>query len=104
MFGKIGAPEILIILVVFLLIFGARRLPDMARSLGQSMRILKSETKAMRTSEGESTVHSAAPAHADSDVRVESAGQDGPPRDPNAMPGPQEASATAHAQETVGTR
>ncbi|WNO76643.1 Sec-independent protein translocase subunit TatA [Streptomyces sp. AM8-1-1] len=104
MFGKIGAPEILIILVVFLLIFGARRLPDMARSLGQSMRILKSETKAMRTSEGETTVHGAAPAHAGSAVRVESAGQDGPPHEPHAMPEPPEAPATAHIQETVSTR
>ncbi|MFE6129059.1 Sec-independent protein translocase subunit TatA [Streptomyces sp. NPDC056437] len=104
MFGKIGAPEVLIILVVFLLIFGARRLPDMARSLGQSMRILRSETKAMRTSEDETTVHGAAPPHADSAVRVEPAGQDGPPRDANAMPGPQEAPATAHTQETVSSR
>ncbi|MFD3437144.1 Sec-independent protein translocase subunit TatA [Streptomyces sp. NPDC058685] len=106
MFGKIGAPEILIILVVFLLIFGARRLPDMARSLGQSMRILKSETKAMRTSdvEDETTVPVASSSHADSAFRVDSAGQEAPPHDPNAMPGPQETPATAHAQETVGTR
>ncbi|MFD7445891.1 Sec-independent protein translocase subunit TatA [Streptomyces sp. NPDC059909] len=48
MFGKIGAPEILLILVVLIMLFGAKRLPGMARSLGQSMRILKSETKAMR--------------------------------------------------------
>ncbi|MFE7100489.1 Sec-independent protein translocase subunit TatA [Streptomyces erythrochromogenes] len=48
MFGKIGAPEILLVLVVLVLLFGAKRLPGMARSLGQSLRILKSETKAMR--------------------------------------------------------
>jgi sec-independent protein translocase protein TatA len=47
MFGRLGAPEIVLILVVILLLFGAKRLPDMARSFGQSMRILKSETKAM---------------------------------------------------------
>lgn len=49
MFGRLGAPEIILILVVVVLLFGAKRLPDMARSLGQSLRILKSETKAMRT-------------------------------------------------------
>ncbi|MFF9981022.1 Sec-independent protein translocase subunit TatA [Streptomyces erythrochromogenes] len=48
MFGKIGAPEILLVLVVLVMLFGAKRLPGMARSLGQSLRILKSETKAMR--------------------------------------------------------
>ncbi|MER5600947.1 Sec-independent protein translocase subunit TatA [Streptomyces sp. NPDC002265] len=48
MFGRLGAPEILLVLVVLLLLFGAKRLPDMARSFGQSLRILKSETKAMR--------------------------------------------------------
>ncbi|MBD3007645.1 MULTISPECIES: Sec-independent protein translocase subunit TatA [Streptomyces] len=48
MFGKIGVPEILLILVVVLLLFGAKKLPDMARSLGKSARILKSEAKAMK--------------------------------------------------------
>ena len=50
MFGKgIGAPEIILILVVLILLFGAKRLPDAARSLGRSMRIFKSEVKEMRT-------------------------------------------------------
>jgi sec-independent protein translocase protein TatA len=52
MFGKgIGAPEIILILVVLILLFGAKRLPDAARSLGRSMRIFKSEVKEMRTDE-----------------------------------------------------
>ncbi|CAM5591608.1 Sec-independent protein translocase protein TatA [Streptomyces pilosus] len=46
--GKIGAPEIILILVVVILLFGAKKLPDMARSLGKSARILKSEAKAMK--------------------------------------------------------
>ncbi|MFI8182327.1 Sec-independent protein translocase subunit TatA [Actinacidiphila glaucinigra] len=53
MFGRLGAPEILLILVVVLLLFGAKRLPDMARSFGQSLRILRSETKAMRDDDGD---------------------------------------------------
>lgn len=39
---------IILILVVILLLFGAPKLPGMARSLGQSMRIFKSEVKEMK--------------------------------------------------------
>lgn len=52
MFGRLGAPEIILILVVIVLLFGAKKLPDMARSLGKSARILKSEAKAMKTEGG----------------------------------------------------
>jgi sec-independent protein translocase protein TatA len=57
MFGRLGAPEIILILVVIILLFGAKKLPDMARSLGKSARILKSEAKAMKSDD-----KSAAPA------------------------------------------
>lgn len=40
--------HLLVVLVVCLLVFGSKKLPDMARSLGTSMRILKSETRALR--------------------------------------------------------
>ena len=36
LFDQLGAPEILIILAVFLLLFGAKKLPELARSLGRS--------------------------------------------------------------------
>jgi sec-independent protein translocase protein TatA len=36
LFDQLGAPEILIILAVFLLLFGAKKLPELARSLGKS--------------------------------------------------------------------
>ena len=49
MFRQLGAPEIILILVVLVLLFGAKRLPDAARSLGRSMRIFKTEVKEMRT-------------------------------------------------------
>ncbi|MDD5678081.1 MAG: twin-arginine translocase TatA/TatE family subunit [Kiritimatiellae bacterium] len=38
---NIGWPEILLILLVVLLLFGAKRLPDLARSLGKSLREFK---------------------------------------------------------------
>ncbi|MGG2463995.1 Sec-independent protein translocase subunit TatA [Streptomyces sp. RGM 3693] len=40
--------HLLILVAVVVLIFGSKKLPDAARALGKSMRILKSETKAMK--------------------------------------------------------
>ncbi|MEV6176627.1 Sec-independent protein translocase subunit TatA [Streptomyces sp. NPDC052016] len=60
MFGRLGAPEIILILVVIILLFGAKKLPDMARSLGKSARILKSEAKAMKD-EGSNSATPAGP-------------------------------------------
>lgn len=39
----IGAPEIIIILVLFFLLFGAKKLPDAASSLAKSLKIFKKE-------------------------------------------------------------
>jgi TatA/E family protein of Tat protein translocase len=41
--------HILLLLIVLVVLFGAKRLPDSARSLGRSMRIFKSEMKEMKT-------------------------------------------------------
>jgi sec-independent protein translocase protein TatA len=49
MLRNIGAPEIIIIAVLLILILGWKRLPDAARSLGRSMRIFKSEVSEMKT-------------------------------------------------------
>ncbi|MBW4720480.1 Sec-independent protein translocase subunit TatA [Saccharothrix obliqua] len=43
--GNLGATELLIIAVVVVLLFGSKKLPEMARSLGRSARILKAETR-----------------------------------------------------------
>lgn len=39
--GSIGAPELLIILVLVLLVFGGAKLPKLARSLGQAQKEFK---------------------------------------------------------------
>jgi sec-independent protein translocase protein TatA len=50
MFGKIGLPEILIILAIALLIFGPRRLGELGKGLGDGIRNFKSS---MKDGEGE---------------------------------------------------
>lgn len=54
--------HLLIVAVVLILLFGSKKLPDTARALGKSLRILKSETKAMREDSGEPAPAAAAPA------------------------------------------
>ena len=49
--GSLGGWEILIILGVLVVLFGAKRLPDMARSIGQSARVFKGEMKGLREDE-----------------------------------------------------
>lgn len=51
MFKNIGLPEILIILVVLILLFGAKRIPELARSLGRSMSEFKKGRKEGQDSE-----------------------------------------------------
>jgi sec-independent protein translocase protein TatA len=50
----LGGPEILILVLVLVLLFGAKKLPDTARGLGRSLRIFKSEIKAAQDDDGNS--------------------------------------------------
>jgi len=45
--GGLKLWHIIVIVLAFVLIFGSKRLPDVARSLGRSMRILKAETRSL---------------------------------------------------------
>ncbi|MFJ6571187.1 Sec-independent protein translocase subunit TatA [Streptomyces sp. NPDC091292] len=40
--------HLLIVAIVLIVLFGSKKLPDTARAVGKSLRILKSETKAMK--------------------------------------------------------
>lgn len=44
--------HIIVLLVVVLLLFGARRLPDLAKSVGESLRIFKKEVKDLTDDDG----------------------------------------------------
>jgi sec-independent protein translocase protein TatA len=43
----LGWPELIIIVFVLMLLFGAKKLPDMARGTGRALRIFKAETKGL---------------------------------------------------------
>ena len=58
----------LIIIAVFILLFGARKLPDAARGLGRSLRILKSEVNAMHDDDAQRK--GATPAETDQSAQV----------------------------------
>ncbi len=50
--GAIRPWHIAILVVVLILLFGAKKLPDAARGLGRSLRIIKAETQSLRDDEG----------------------------------------------------
>ena len=43
--GRLGIPELLIILTIIILIFGANRLPEIGRGIGKGIRNFKDSTK-----------------------------------------------------------
>ena len=69
-----------IVIAVFVLLFGAKKLPDAARSLGKSMRIFKSEIKEMQSESKQDTP----PATPIASERADSAAQ----APPEAVPPP----------------
>lgn len=63
--GSLSPWHWLIVILVFVLLFGSKRLPDAARSLGRSMRIFKSEVKELQgeaKADGKSETPQIAPA------------------------------------------
>lgn len=57
-----GGWELIVIIGVLVLLFGAKRLPDMARSIGQSARVFKGEMKGMKDDNPPATPEQADPA------------------------------------------
>src|ERR1044071_4451586 len=48
MFGSIGMPEMIIILVIALIVFGPRKLPELGKSLGRSINEFKKASNELR--------------------------------------------------------
>jgi len=49
MFGSIGMPELIIIFVIALIIFGPRKLPELGKSLGKSLAEFKRASNELKT-------------------------------------------------------
>ena len=56
---NLRGPELLVLVLIILLLFGAKRLPDVARGLGRSLRIFKAETKDLQAGDGEGAAEAA---------------------------------------------
>jgi sec-independent protein translocase protein TatA len=71
--------HIILVVVVFLILFGSKKLPDAARGLGRSMRIFKSEVKEMQNDGKSDTEATAATTAAAVDPRPQiTTGSDAP--------------------------
>jgi sec-independent protein translocase protein TatA len=51
--GSLGTPELIIIFAVIILLFGAAKLPELARGSGRALRIFKAETKGLSDGDDE---------------------------------------------------
>jgi sec-independent protein translocase protein TatA len=99
---------ILVIVILFVLMFGSRKLPGAARSLGQSMRILKKEVSGLHGEDEPGAP--GAPDTADATPAVAPAQLQAPPATPAATPAAPDAQAQIAAlqeqlnslQQTVG--
>ncbi len=54
MVAGLGTQEIVLILIVLVLLFGAKKLPELARGSGRALRIFKAETKGLLDDEDDS--------------------------------------------------
>jgi TatA/E family protein of Tat protein translocase len=75
MLGSIGMPELIIIFVIALIIFGPRKLPELGRSLGKSLNEFKRASNELKNT-------------LDEEIRVEESRGDDRQRTPEAPPPP----------------
>jgi sec-independent protein translocase protein TatA len=68
--------KILIVAIVIIVMFGSRKLPDAARSLGKSMRILKTEVQGMHEDEPPAPVSVVEPAPASAQLQAAASAAD----------------------------
>ena len=87
---NIRGPELLILVLVIVLLFGAKRLPDAARSVGRSLRIFKAETRGLVEGETAPEAASSTSSGTGSSTAAEAPAAPAalPPAQPPAVPAP----------------
>ncbi|MEV5506026.1 Sec-independent protein translocase subunit TatA [Streptomyces orinoci] len=67
--------HLLVVVLIVVVVFGSKKLPDAARALGKSMRILKSEAKAMKNDGGTAAAAASASEETAADKAADKAGE-----------------------------
>src|SRR3954469_24986305 len=70
--GDLGTPELLIILAIVVLVFGASKLPELARGSGRALRIFKAETQGLTDDDADTDVKTESQRELDSRQSLES--------------------------------
>lgn len=74
--GGLGPTEILLILLVLVLLFGAKKLPELARGSGRALRIFKAETKGLIDDDEDDRLKTPEQRQIDASRRAEATGTD----------------------------
>jgi sec-independent protein translocase protein TatA len=99
MFGSIGMPELIIILVIALIIFGPRKLPELGKSLGRSLNeFKKASTDLQNTLEQEIKIEEQ---KEEASKREEEASKKAPPHTVTPGPGSSDDENQEPPQQTV---
>jgi sec-independent protein translocase protein TatA len=89
--GNLGPTEIILILLVLVLLFGAKKLPELARGSGRALRIFKAETKGLMDDEDDDKLKTDAQREIDArrveSERIDPLRVDDPARQPHPHPG-----------------
>ena len=78
----LGAPELLIIFAVIVLLFGAAKLPELARGSGRALRIFKAETKGLIDDDDDDSTKTPEQRQIDAQNRAAESDDPGAPRTP----------------------
>jgi len=99
---NLGPTEFLVIVLILVVLFGAKKLPDAARSLGRSMRIFKAEVEEMKdkpSAASRETVQGEARRETRTETRTETHAETLTPEDHRAAP--TETRTTSHEERVV---
>jgi sec-independent protein translocase protein TatA len=77
----LGGPEIIILILVVMLLFGGKKLPELARGSGRALKIFKDETKGLMTHDKDETTPTVA-AQTELPPAAESTPPPSPPQEP----------------------